>query len=144
MLRPGAVVEISTGGPGGIKEVQVTQPDSGRISSGSSSKKEPCGLSYMLLDCEVQSMGEEETGVEGMGGARAQRVPCGFLRACTPYAQTCVMKDSCSSCRIPIGSCPLVIIRAIVCFITVCLLCSMRAETLSVLFIAVSPVLGTW
>lgn len=57
---------------------------------------------------------------------REPGIPCRFLRACTPQAQTCT--DSCSSCRVSTNSYPLGIIFAIVCFLTVCLLCSTRKK----------------
>lgn len=62
------------------------------------------------------------------GETRAQTAPRGFLRVCRPHAQTHTARDSGSGCRIPTGPCPLGIICAIVFCITVCLLCSMRAE----------------
>lgn len=52
-------------------------------------------------------MVQEET---GLCQAEPRQPPRGFPRVHRPHAHTCTMQDSSSSCKVPIGPCPLEII----------------------------------
>lgn len=106
------------------------------MSKGMEVRKSPVVNLMCCWTTKCRAWGGRKLGWRALGGVQIQS-PAWVSR--TPQAHTHPMKDSCSSCRVSTGPWSLGIIRAIACFITICLLCSTRAETLLTSFIAVSP-----